>query len=274
MFAEKINNKIWEVSDKYDKKRIEKETFVHEDVIVKKDIQYSNHGQRSLLDMYVPKNHNGQLPIIINVPGGGYTVGEKENNRLQSEMFARQGFCVLTINYRRINEESFPAPVKDLFDVFAFIKKQTKISFLDADNIFLMGDSAGAHIVALASAMAGNQLMQYDFGVFDDIKISACAFFSSSFKIFNTLMFNSKYKKVIYGNKINFHKVTRVKDIIDSKFPPNIVISPIKDFLIFQTLSFNKKCKKMGVESKFIFLKKGKNLSHNSMVKYPTDSAY
>ncbi len=274
MSVKKINEMIWDLVDKGDKKRLAKQTFTYDDVVVKKDVSYSKYGKNSLLDIYLPKKHNGNLPIIINVPGGGYTIGQKENNRIQSELFARQGFCVITINYRTIKEESFPTPIKDLFKVFSFVENNFQGDNFNLDNVFLMGDSAGAHITALAGAMANNHLMQYDFEVFSNLKIKGCAFFSSSFQILNLPLVKNGYKKTIYGESIVYDKVTKISDVISKDFPPNIVISPINDFLLFQSLAFNKKCKSLGIENQFLLLKKGKSLGHNSMIKYANHPSY
>lgn len=273
MSVKKINDLIWKIVDKSDKKRNQKHLFAYDDVITKKDVKYAKDNDRQILDIYLPKTYTGKLPIIINVPGGGYTAGEKENNRLQSELMARQGFCVLTINYRRSKEEGFPSAVRDLFKVFSFVENKLAGNF-DLENVFLMGDSAGAHITSLAAAMQNNHLMQADFEVFSNLKIKACAFFSPSFKIMNIPVVTKGYKKAIYQDNLVYDKVTPVIKVLNTDFPPNIIISPYNDFLILQAVAFANKCKKLGIENQFVVLNKGKALGHVSMIKYAHDSSY
>lgn len=273
MIVKKINQLIWGIVDKKDKKRLAKQNLENKNVIVKTNVKYAE-GERSLLDIYVPKNFSGKLPLIINVPGGGYTIGEKENNKVQSQIFAEKGFAVVTINYHRASEGNFPAPVKDLFNVFKFVENNFQNSYIDLDNVFLMGDSAGAHVAALAGAMKGNHLMQEDFEVYSNINIRACAFFSGSFQILNLPIVKNGYKKAIYGNQAVYHEVTKITDVMTENFPPNIVVCPANDFLLLQSLNFNKRCKQLGVENNFIKIKKGKSLGHVSMIKYANHNSY
>ena len=43
------------------------------------DLQYGKDPKWNLLDLYLPKNVKGKIPVIINIHGGGWVYGTKRN---------------------------------------------------------------------------------------------------------------------------------------------------------------------------------------------------
>jgi len=130
-----------------------------EDVFAYKDINYGLFGEDSLLDVYIPKalmDKNKRLPVLINVHGGGYFYGDKELYRFYAMDMSRRGFIVVNMNYRRSPEYTFPSPLQDINEVMRFIEIHGEEYGMDTQNVFMMGDSAGAQLTSHYAAINSN----------------------------------------------------------------------------------------------------------------------
>lgn len=113
------------------------------------DIRYGpKKGKFNCLDLYQPKNIKAPLPTIISVHGGGYVYGTKAVYQYYCMSLARQGFNVINFNYRLAPKYRFPAPLEDTNYVVQWLLKNQKEYLLDSNNVFMVGDSAGAQIAA------------------------------------------------------------------------------------------------------------------------------
>ena len=127
-----------------------------EDVESFKDISYGVYGESNLLDVYYLKGTTGKLPILINVHGGGYFYGDKELYRFYAMDMARYGFTVVNMNYRLSPAYKYPAPLQDINNVMLWIEKHADEYHMDTENIFMMGDSAGAQLTSHYAAINSN----------------------------------------------------------------------------------------------------------------------
>lgn len=103
---------------------------------------------RHKLDLYVPvgaKNY----PVMIYIHGGSWKSGSKTLYIGLGRTFARHGIGVAILNYRLSPRVKHPAHMEDVAKAFAWVKANIAKHGGDADNITLMGHSAGAHLAAL-----------------------------------------------------------------------------------------------------------------------------
>jgi acetyl esterase/lipase len=108
-------------------------------------------------DVYVADRPSaGPAPVIFFVHGGGWSRGDKTNQRVIEPKVAHwvaQGYVVISSNYRML-----PTPVaqqaEDVAAAIAFAQSQAGLWGGDAKRFILMGHSAGAHLVALIAAGA------------------------------------------------------------------------------------------------------------------------
>lgn len=124
-----------------------------------KDIPYGPAGHWNLLDLYMPKaaaencmteiNKAKKLPVIISVHGGAFVYGQKETYKFYLMSLAERGFAVVNFNYRLAPEYKFPAVLEDTDAVLHWVMDNAAKYNLDAENIFFVGDSAGATYAAL-----------------------------------------------------------------------------------------------------------------------------
>jgi acetyl esterase/lipase len=127
--------------------------MVDDEVEVLKDIAYdAEHGKRGLLDVYRPRSGVEKAPVLLQVHGGGWTVGDKEHQGipLMLHMAARGWVCV-AINYRLSPRDAFPAHLVDVKRAIAWVREHGASYGADPSFLALTGGSAGGHLAALAA---------------------------------------------------------------------------------------------------------------------------
>lgn len=121
------------------------------------NIAYGPERPWQLLDVYKPHGpKERKMPVIISVHGGGWVYGDKERYQYYCMDLAQRGFAVVNFNYRLAPEWCFPASLEDTCMVFSWVLEHAEEYGFDTDHIFAAGDSAGAHILGLVTAMCTN----------------------------------------------------------------------------------------------------------------------
>lgn len=125
-----------------DKSGVEKQT----------DLRYGKH-ERHILDVYSPAGNapEGGWPVLIFFHGGGFIRGNKEHRSNMGWFFAQQGYATIIPNYRLAPESLWPCGPEDVASVYQWVVEQKQSNAFDTNNVFLMGESAGAAHVAAAS---------------------------------------------------------------------------------------------------------------------------
>ncbi len=138
-----------------------------EDVIRYDDIQYDTQSPLQILDVYRPREKEGdKLPVIMIVHGGGWVYGTKETYQFYGMSLAQRGFAVVNYSYRLAPEDKFPACYEDTNRVAGWILEKADLYGFDTDRIFAVGDSAGGMILAGYAGILTNP----DFAALFDFK--------------------------------------------------------------------------------------------------------
>jgi acetyl esterase/lipase len=110
------------------------------------DIAYGAHA-RQTLDVY-SEGTNSLRPVLLFVPGGGFTGGDKRMDETfygnLARWFAAKGFVVVTMNYRLAPDHVWPSGAQDVGSVLGWIKANISRHGGDPNNILVFGQSAGA----------------------------------------------------------------------------------------------------------------------------------
>jgi acetyl esterase/lipase len=114
-------------------------------------------GYRPLeLDLYLPAE-DGPVPVLVYLHGGGWRRGSRRkappgslNTTLYAQL-AERGFAVATVDYRLSGEALFPAPLDDVRAAVEWVRSE-----MDGSQVFLWGESAGAHLALLAALDGGD----------------------------------------------------------------------------------------------------------------------
>lgn len=120
------------------------------------NIAYGPDPKWHLLDVYRPKDTEGPLPVIVSVHGGGWVYGDKDRYQYYCMSLAQHGFAVVNFTYRLAPKYKFPAPVEDTNRVFRWLLEHREEYGFDSRNVFAVGDSAGAHLLAMYSCICTN----------------------------------------------------------------------------------------------------------------------
>lgn len=120
-----------------------------------RDISYYDGPQadpsKHKVDLFLPKGKT-DYPVVILVHGGAWVMGDNRCCGLYSsvgEFLASQGIGAVLPNYRLSPSVKHPEHIKDLARAFAWTRNHIAEHGGRADEIFLMGHSAGGHLVAL-----------------------------------------------------------------------------------------------------------------------------
>jgi acetyl esterase/lipase len=102
---------------------------------------------RQTLDVYSERSDTLR-PVLLYVPGGGFTGGDKRMDDTfygnVARWFAAEGFVVVTMNYRLAPDHAWPSGAQDVGSALAWISANIRRHGGDPGNILLFGQSAGA----------------------------------------------------------------------------------------------------------------------------------
>ena len=96
-----------------------------------------------------------RAPVVALVPGSAWYRQEMYNGLLNWSGLARRGFAVAAIQYRDSSMAKFPAQIDDAKAALRFLPSLAEQYHLDMGNVFLMGDSSGAHTALMTALTAG-----------------------------------------------------------------------------------------------------------------------
>lgn len=127
-----------------------------DDVIHEADIEYSNVGQKSMMDVVRPKTPSSTpRPAIVMVHGGGFRGGNRQSYLATAARLAQRGYVAATVSYRLAPRHQFPAPVEDVKAAVRFLRANAARFGIDAEHIGAMGGSAGGHLVLMLGLTGG-----------------------------------------------------------------------------------------------------------------------
>lgn len=207
-----------------------------EDIIRFDDISYGEDPKYQLLDVYRPKGKEGKLPVIISVHGGGWVYGDKEVYQFYCMSLAQRGFAVVNFSYRLAPEHKFPASLEDTNSVCQFVMEQSEKYDFDTENIFAVGDSAGAHNLSLYAAILTNPeyAKNYAFCAPEGFKLKAIALNCGAFLIdVSKEDLTSQLMDDFLpggGTEEEIHLISSVHHITEN-YPPVYLMSAVDDFL-------------------------------------------
>jgi acetyl esterase/lipase len=123
-----------------------------------RDIPYlEGAGPRQRLDLHAPRAGARGAPVLLQIHGGGWTIGNKRQQALPLMMhLARRGWICVAANYRLSPRATFPDHLIDVKQALRWIRENIAEYGGDPDFVAITGGSAGGHLSALA-ALTGNR---------------------------------------------------------------------------------------------------------------------
>ncbi len=120
------------------------------------DIPYATLSDAEKLDIYLPNEGEGAFPVVVAIHGGSFIRGDKRDFQIVPIMEAlKQGYAVVSINYRLSGEAKFPSQINDVKAAIRWIRANAEQYALNPKKIAVWGDSAGGNLAALVGT-SGN----------------------------------------------------------------------------------------------------------------------
>ena len=229
---------------------------IPEDVVRHLDLRYGQYPE-NLLDVYYPAGTDKPLPTIISIHGGGWCYGSKQLYSHYCMRLAQRGFTVVNFDYRLAPENKYPAPLEDCCNVFRWVQEHSAEYFIDLNNIFTVGDSAGGQIEFQLLTMLTNPdyAAIFSFGPPEGFRVNACAlncgcYFFPPFNRFlsprkASPMFEAYFPEdfLSIAGQIKAHKY------VTDQFPPAFVMTSANDYLRMMAKPVHRLLKRKKVES-------------------------
>ncbi|KAK6913466.1 hypothetical protein RJ641_023067 [Dillenia turbinata] len=116
---------------------------------VRRSVVYGDQ-PRNRLDLYLPKRSDKPKPVVAFVTGGAWIIGYKAWGSLLGKQLAERDILVACIDYRNFPQGTISDMVRDASEGISFVCNHIAEYGGDPNKIYLMGQSAGAHISACA----------------------------------------------------------------------------------------------------------------------------
>lgn len=203
---------------------------------------YLNVYQREDRDLSVKAN------VIVYIHGGGWVGGFPEAREGVVSRYVEQGYFVVSIFYGEAPEFAHPKMIQNVYKAFAWIRENATKYNINVDQIVLAGESAGAHLSAMAGAISSNEEYKSHFDLDEkskDQKIAALILNCGVYDLEKLININFKnvpiYTQSYCGGKtVNELDEKIKKDIspihwVTKNFPPTFAISGENDKLAILT---------------------------------------
>jgi acetyl esterase/lipase len=149
--------------------------FQDPEVRVTSDLAYApEHGRRGLLDVYAPRARATRAPVLFQIHGGGWMIGDKAQQALPLMMhLARRGWVCVSANYRLSPRATFPDHIVDCKRALRWIRDHVAEYGGDPEFVVATGGSAGGHLSALLALSANDPAFQPGFEA-ADTRVEGC----------------------------------------------------------------------------------------------------
>jgi acetyl esterase/lipase len=134
--------------------------------ILKGNIPYNNDTlPKHLLDIYLPPNAKGKIPLVIFIHGGGWLSNDKYADmgymkKTVAEIVS-SGFALASIDYRFSTQAIFPAQMLDCNRAISYLYDNADKYGLDKNRIAVMGFSAGGHLASMVGLSKNNDVKTF-----------------------------------------------------------------------------------------------------------------
>ncbi len=220
------------------------------------DVVYKNvNSTNCRMDIYYPTDATTPVPVVINMHGGGWVGGYKEEQGGFSPFFDR-GFAVANVEYRMRNEILAPAAVEDVRGAMQYLLNHADELHIDRNKIIFQGGSAGGHLALTGGYLQNNRIYDNDCQQYSGtIKIMAVI---DKYGATDLLTFAPVYPGMVvwlgtHANDTAFIKSLSPIEMVNSNTPPTYIIHGDADPTIpySQSVKLQAALQAAGVKNKF-----------------------
>ena len=233
------------------------------------DIEYVNdQNEAHRLDVFRPsESPDKELPIIINVHGGGLIMGCKEFNRYFCARLCKLGYVVFSIEYRLVPEYTFYHQCTDFFQALRYVQDYGNLYYGKTDEIYGVGDSGGAMLLTYCAAMQNNAEMAAA------AQVSVCPAPLQALGLISGMFYTNRFDQIglslpkyLYGTDYKQSDfapyVNPTYQKLVQALPPCLLVTSKNDNLHHYTTKFEKALTKYNMPHRLLDFPKNKQLTH------------
>jgi acetyl esterase/lipase len=126
---------------------------------VEKDVVFGRGGDVDLrLDVYYPPSGTSKRTAIVQLHGGGFTRGARENIAANCRAFAERGYTAIASQYRLVDQGHWPCQIEDVKAAVRWTRSNLDMLGVDDDKITVAGYSAGGTLALIAAGSTEPEL--------------------------------------------------------------------------------------------------------------------
>lgn len=251
-------------------------------VKTEQNISYGNKGKETTLDIYYPDKVVGNIPVMIHIHGGGWALGDKKDARGYCRYVASKGFVTVAINYPLAPQTQHPEMEAIVLEGLKWVSDNISAYHGDANRLFLSGDSAGAHLAAVAVAVCTNDTYRKSLKLNAPLRkeqIGGVILFYGAFDLTTALYSGFPLADVCYDGFLGTQDIKHNRQLIEEASPLNHVTTDYPKCLVMsgeadhlhqsQSVAFSKVLVKHGVQTNTLFFNQTrKDAEHGFMMDF------
>src|SRR4051794_16957752 len=125
------------------------------------------------LDVYLPADGAGPVPVVVFLHGGGWQVGSRHSagpgyrgaRPGPFEAIAQAGIAVASLDYRLSGEAIWPAQLHDAKAAVRWLRARSAELGIDPERVAAWGESAGGHLAELLGLSGEDAALEGDVGI-------------------------------------------------------------------------------------------------------------
>lgn len=241
-----------------------------EGIVEERDIEYVNRsGKKLCMDIFYPDNVDPmtELPVIVNVHGGGLISGKKANSEGFCRLLAKHGYLVFSLEYRLVPAVKVYEQIDDVCAGMDCVGTKLVDFNVDFRRIFMVGESAGAYLVTYTTAMKKSKALQ------EAINYPPSHMHFKAIGLISGMFYTTRRDKVgiflsksFYGKDQKSHEIAKYTNPenpeIIYNIPPCYLVTSKADMLERYTLDFAGELGNKGVEHFLRHMGSDKKLIH------------
>ncbi len=220
-----------------------------------RDISYKNRSEKELkMDIFQPVvDKPTDLPVIINIHGGGLIDGNKNLSVDFCRQLAKRGYLVFSLEYRLIPAVRVYEQFDDVCAGMDCIGSKLVDFDVDFTRIYLVAESAGAYLATYVAAMKKSKALQEAIGyeptrmVFNAMGLISGMFYTTRKDSLGRFLSRSIYGKDQRSLEMAKYTNPEHPEIIYN-IPPCFLVTSKADMLERYTLDFAGELGNKGVE--------------------------
>jgi len=120
------------------------------------DVEYLRHGDKPLLARIFRPRGAGPFPLMVELHGGAWCRGDRNNDTLINEALAKSGVVVAALDFRMPPEAGYPASLADINYALRWLKTRATELGTRHEWVGIMGVSSGGHQAMLLGMRPGD----------------------------------------------------------------------------------------------------------------------